>query len=204
MRARSQYSRISAGESATAGGLYAERWADHCCKSCRHRYTGSILRVPIRVEMLFEACRVAVKDTGLRIRLVAVLAHDLKVQKILCGVEASAVDAWVTEEVTQALHRHVRILRWCNCMLAHTFKILASSSDAILFTRVSGTHPMAPVQHQWLMGPAWVRLRVSFPSFFPFFFFLPLPFLFLFPSFFARFELGKGSNKAEQKIPTRP
>ena len=95
------------------------------CRSCPPPLYSSLLRVPIRVEM-FEACRVAVKGTGLRIRLAAVLVHDLKVQKILCGSKLVRSDARATEELTQALTNIVTFGffgRMIACSL--TFKILA-------------------------------------------------------------------------------
>ena len=94
------------------------------CRSCPPPLYSSLLRVPIRVEM-FEACRVAVKGTGLRIRLAAVLVQDLKVQKILCGSKLVRSDAR-TEELTQALINIVKFGffgRMLACSL--TFKILA-------------------------------------------------------------------------------
>ena len=95
------------------------------CRSCPPPLYSSLLRVPIRVEM-FEACRVALKGTGLRIRLAAVLVQDLKVQKILCGSKLVRSDARATEELTQALTNIVTFGffgRMIACSL--TFKILA-------------------------------------------------------------------------------
>ena len=168
------------------------------CPSATSRLRGTA-RAPARRADHPSVLRCFLRLVGLQsktpagIRLVAVLAHDLKVQKMLCGVEAIAVDARVTEEVTQALHRHsyVWILQWCNCMLAHI------QDPGELLRR----HPFhtGVRDSPYGTGPAWVRLRVSFPSFFSFFFFLPLPFLFFFPYFYARCDLEKGSNKAEQK-----